>query len=698
MKNLNLRSIVIKLVLLTSVSLASSCSSDPIETIEELDLQAPATAYIAPSTANSKTVKDQYIVIMSKKPAKADPRAEAALEALTKEVGQMPNARIKNVYKTTLTGFAAKLNSGQLEKVQKDKRVLAVYPDQIIELEANENTDDLTTANVQEYATWGLDRIDQRETVMDRAYAYSATGSGVNVYIMDSGIRYSHDEFGGRATLGVDLVKLYPDDLYDQDDPELELGNDCNGHGTHVAGTVGGKTYGVAKNANLISVRVFSCVGRTTESRVIQAVEWITANAVHPAVVNMSLGGSAYQPLDDAIINSIAAGINYVTSAGNANDDTCNYSPARVPGAISVGATDINNFKANFSNFGSCLDVYAPGHNITSASHKDDVSTVVKSGTSMAAPHVAGLAALYLEKNSIATPAELQNEIISNSTPDVVKNVPAGPNLMVYSLWEPVLFNPPTPPALNLRVIGIDEKSQNQFYLLWDRTNDPVVEIYRNGSYMTTARNTGEYGFTSKGKSNDTFMVCEVNYSNCSAEVPADFSETDFVPNQPPTAAFTYEVNDLQVIFTDQSTDSDGTILRRRLYFGDGYYTTRENPTYTYREPGVYTVELWVEDDHGNSDVMTKEITVGTIVPSPISLELSAVGSKVQGQWQTSLTWSPAGASAKIDIYRNGSLIRSVENTGSYTDRTTFKGGGSLEYKICEAGTAACSNSVTVQF
>ena len=699
MKILTLRIIVIKLAILTSVSLILSCSNEPLETFEELEIEASAAASPGASSANSKIIKDQYIVMLSKKPAKADRRAEAALEALTKEVGNMPNARIKNVYKSTLTGFAAKLNSRQLEKIKKDKRVLAVYPDQIIELKSTEYTDDVNTTNVQEYATWGLDRIDQRETIMDRAYSYSATGKGVDVYIMDSGIRYSHAEFGTRASSGVDLVKLYPEE-YDQDDPELELGNDCNGHGTHVAATVGGKMYGVAKEANLISVRVFSCVGRSSSSRIIQAIEWVTnnANANRPAVVNMSLGGGAYEPIDAAVETSVSQGIHYVVSAGNNFDDACNYSPARTPGAITVGATDINNFKANFSNFGDCLDVYAPGYAITSASHKDNTSVISKSGTSMAAPHVAGLAALYLQNNTSVTPTELENQIILNSTPDVVQNVPAGPNRMVYSLWEPVVFSPPIPPALNLKVIGIDQKGENQFYLVWDRTEDPVVDIYQNGSYIGRAQNTGELSLTSKGKGDDTFMVCEVNFRNCSAEVMADFSETDFVPNQPPTAAFTYEINDLQVTFTDQSTDSDGTIVRRRLYFGDGYYTTWQSITYTYKEPGVYRVELWVEDDHGNEDVTMKEITVGTVPPSTENIELTAVGSKVKGQWQTSLSWTPAGSSAKVDIYRNGHHIASAENTGRYNDVTNLKGGGSLTYKICEAGTKICSNEVVVHF
>ena len=523
MINLSFHRLSCRITVFALCCLVFSCSKDSLESqpVEDLDL----TSSIANSKGRSKVVKDQYIVILSKKPAKADPRAEVALEALTKEVGNMSGAKLKGTFRLALTGFTAKLNERQLVKIKKDPRVLSVTPDQYIELEA----EDVNTTNVQGYPLWGLDRIDQREAIMDRAYSYTATGNGVNAYIVDSGIRYSHDEFGGRAGLGVDLVKLFPDEEYDEDNPDLEPGNDCHGHGTHVAGTIGGKTYGVAKGVNLISVRVFSCVGITSESRVVQAVEWLTANAELPAVVNMSLGGGVYEPLDLAIENSIQTkGISYVISAGNSNDDACNYTPARTPGAITVGATDVNNFRASFSNFGDCLDIYAPGYNIISASYQDDTSAVANSGTSMAAPHVAGVAALYLEKNPGVTPTQLQNEVILNSTQDVIKNIPSGPNRLVYSLWEPVDFTPPTPPDLNLRVIGIDQKSVNQYYLVWDPTDDAQVEIYKNGDYLGRVNNTGEFTFNSKatGKQIDSFHICEVNYNNCSAEVAADFSET----------------------------------------------------------------------------------------------------------------------------------------------------------------------------
>lgn len=671
--------------------LLNSCSVDKLEEEElnEIDL-------VTNNSGNSDIIKDQYIILVSEKPGNRDNRALEVLGSLVNEVRSMPGAKMKGTYKHTLTGFTAKLTPAQAERFRKDSRILSITPDRYIELEDAEIT---TAAVVQEYPAWGLDRVDQRDLILDRAYSYTATGSGVNAYIMDSGIRYSHNEFGGRAVLGVDLVRLYPDEEYDIDDPDTEDGGDCNGHGTHVAGTVGGNKLGVAKAVNLISVRVFSCRGITSYSRVIQGVEWITENAVKPAIVNMSIGGAAYDPLDMAIENSIATGINYALAAGNGNTDACNSSPARTPSALTVGASMIDNNRAGFSNYGECLDLYAPGYEITSASHLDDTSIIEKNGTSMAAPHVAGLTALYLEKNQDATPAQVHTAIVENTTKNAILNVPSGTSSLMYSLWEDVNFTPPPPPDLMLKVYGFKEKNKNTIYLVWEPTNDPYVNIYKNGSYFARWHNTGEYKLETTGKNSDVFKVCEINYENCSAEVAPDYEgSADFEPNKPPVADFIYEVNDLEVTFTDTSIDEDGTIIRWKLQFGDGYYTTTGNFVYTYKEPGNYVAKLTVTDNHEQSSYVYKEISVGTENPSPEEIILSGTGYKEQGEWRTDLSWTPAGTSAKVDIYRNGSFYRSTENSGAFKDITNFKGGGSLTYKVCESGTTNCSNEVTVQF
>ncbi|HSI70428.1 MAG TPA: S8 family peptidase, partial [Gillisia sp.] len=461
MKNLKLLNAINLLMVMIILILFTSCSEDVLEQIEEVKVET--------ETNLKDIIPGRYIVIVSHEPAVKNQKAAKALEELTGEINKMAGARVNMKYSQSLTGFSARLTDKQVALLKKDKRVKAVHQDKFVYLEG--------TAT-QEYPSWGLDRLDQREGLLDRAYSYNATGAGVNAYIMDSGIRYSHQDFGERASLGIDLVQQYPDEEIDQNNGELEAGNDCNGHGTHVAGTVGGTRYGVAKNVNLISVRVFSCVGRTTWSRLIMAVDWITENAVEPAVVNMSIGGMAEEAMDIAIENSIATGIHYVLAAGNNNSDACNFSPARTAGALTVGASTISNEKARFSNYGECLDVYAPGENIVSAFIEDDTSSRSFSGTSMAAPHVAGLAALYLEKNPNSSPANLHEEIINNSTSGIIKEVPSGNNNLAHSLWEPVEFTAPTPPDLNLKVIGIKGKGSNKIYLVWEPTEDPFVTIY----------------------------------------------------------------------------------------------------------------------------------------------------------------------------------------------------------------------------
>lgn len=691
---LNLFMVLVILILLTS------CSEDVIEQEEE--------AKIETGTNPSDAVPGRYIVIVSKEPAVKNQKAATILEELTGEVNKMSGARVNMKYSQSLTGFAARLSDKQVALLKKDRRVLSIYQDRLVYLEGT---------STQEYPSWGLDRLDQRGGLLDRAYSYNATGAGVNAYIMDSGIRYSHQEFGERASLGIDLVQEYPDEEFDKNNGELEPGNDCHGHGTHVAGTVGGTRYGVAKNVNLISVRVFSCVGITTWSRLIMAVDWITENAVEPAVVNMSIQGEAADPIDLAIENSIASGITYVIAAGNYNSDACNYSPARTPGALTVGASTISNERAGFSNYGECLDLYAPGENIISAFIEDDTSSRSYSGTSMAAPHVAGLAALYLEKNPDTSPADLHEAIINNSTPGIIKEVPSGNNNLAHSLWEPVDFTAPTPPDLNLKVIGIKGKGSNKIYLVWEPTEDPFVTIYRNGSYFSRWYNNGEYSLNTNG--NPSFQICEENYANCSQMVPVNYNDdSGFVPNQPPQVSFSYVVNGLTVEFTDTSTDPDGYIIQRTWYFGENYTASSSpNPVYTYGRAGTYRVELLVKDNMQALEYIVKYITVGQEDPvdpdptdpdptdpdpdpAPGDIELSARGYKVKGAIQVDLSWSPAGTSEKVDIYRNGELLNRVDNTGSFTDVTGHKGGSiSFTYEVCEAGgKTTCSNFATVDF
>jgi subtilisin family serine protease len=255
---------------------------------------------------------------------------------------------------------------------------------------------------------------------MDGKYTYAATGAGVNVYIIDSGIRVTHSEFGGRATADYSII----------DDGYGAIG--CNWHGTHVAGIVGGQTAGVAKDVLLHSVRILDCNAAGSVSGAVEGIDWVIANQVAPAVINLSVAASSSQVLTDAVDRAIAAGITVVVAAGNNADDACNYSPANAVNAITVGATNSGDQQADFSNFGGCVDLMAPGDAIMSASSSDDTSLQYGSGTSMAAPYVAGAAALYLEKNPAADPASVTSTILQGSTGGLIGGLSFGtPNLLI---------------------------------------------------------------------------------------------------------------------------------------------------------------------------------------------------------------------------------------------------------------------------
>lgn len=282
----------------------------------------------------------------------------------------------------------------------------------------------------QSGATWGIDRIDSRSG-LDGIYKYSATGTGINVYVIDTGIMSRHNEFSGRVGAGFSAIDGSTDD--------------CNGHGTHVSGTIAGTTYGVAKKATLYPVRVLDCEGSGSTDGVISGIEWVANNARRPAVANMSLGGSKMQSINDAVAKAVGKGVVFVVAAGNSSDDSCRYSPASTPEAITVAASDKNDTSATFTSFGSCVDVYAPGVGITSAGISGNTSTATMSGTSMASPHTAGVVALMLEKNPGAAPSSIASQLINNATRGVVRSVPsATPNLLIFT--NPTAGGDPTPP------------------------------------------------------------------------------------------------------------------------------------------------------------------------------------------------------------------------------------------------------------
>ncbi|MCC8243640.1 S8 family peptidase [Saccharothrix luteola] len=342
-------------------------------------------------------VPGSYIVALNDSSSPRSASASTASSLVDKYGGQ-----VRVAWQHALNGFHATMSASQARRLAADPRVAFVQADLPISVDAVQ----------QNPPSWGLDRIDQRNLPLDSAYNYSTTASNVRAYIIDTGIRTTHSDFGGRATWGTNTVDTN--------------NTDCNGHGTHVAGTVGGTAHGVAKGVQLIAVKVLNCAGSGTTAGVVNGVNWVTQNAVKPAVANMSLGGGVDTALDTAVRNSIAAGITYAVASGNSNANACNYSPARVAEALSVNASTNTDARASFSNFGTCTDLFAPGQNITSAWMTNDTSTNTISGTSMASPHVAGAAALYLADNPTATPPTVNAAIVAAATSDKITSPGTG--------------------------------------------------------------------------------------------------------------------------------------------------------------------------------------------------------------------------------------------------------------------------------
>lgn len=361
-----------------------------------------------------RPIQGEYIVVLKDEAASLATEQRSSAPSISRVASTMARSyglKVEHTYSHVLRGFVVQANDRSLVNLLLDDRVAYV----------EENGEVSISQSTQPNATWGLDRSDQRDRPLNGTYVYDTTASNVYTYIIDTGVRASHNDFGGRVISGYTAIN------------DGQGSNDCNGHGTHVAGTVAGSTWGIAKAARIVPVRVLGCNGSGTNAGVVAGMDWVAANHTKPAVANMSLGGGASTATDNAVAGMRSAGVTVVVAAGNENQNACNVSPARSSAAITVGSTTSSDARSNFSNWGSCVDIFAPGSSITSAWINSNSSTNTISGTSMASPHVAGIAALYLAGNPTASPAQVENAVINNASTGKVSGLNGSPNLLAFS-------------------------------------------------------------------------------------------------------------------------------------------------------------------------------------------------------------------------------------------------------------------------
>ncbi|MDD2945768.1 S8 family peptidase [Acinetobacter haemolyticus] len=483
----------------------TAVKQDQVLTNQQVSTPSTTTANSSPtvlaptltSTTTASPIKNQYIVVLQ---AGSDLPAQAAA-AIAKQHG----GQVLFTYNRAIRGFAVRIpeqaTSAFLTAMQKNPQVSYVEEDTLMQ------TNTITQSN----PVWGLDRIDQHNLPLSKSFNYNKTGSGVNAYIVDTGILASHQEFNGRVQTGYSAIA------------DNNGTNDCNGHGTHVAGTVGGSTYGIAKNVGLVPVRVLDCAGSGAMSGVIAGLDWIIQNGRKSAVVNMSLGGSAYSTLDTAIDNLFNNGYVPVVAAGNSNTDACTSSPARAGKAITVAATDSTDTRASYSNYGSCVDLFAPGSQITSAWIGSNSSAATASGTSMASPHVAGVVATMLENNSTATPQSITDQLLNQSTINLIQNPMSSPNRLLYNLIDTQTITPV--PSIIAHISKLNATTLRYRNGTW-RANVTISVVDSNNLAVPNATVTGSFsvGGSNLNCTTNSLGQCQINSGTIKSATQTTFN------------------------------------------------------------------------------------------------------------------------------------------------------------------------------
>ena len=569
----------------------------------------------------AQPIPGQYIVVLKDNAASlANERSSLSrVSVVARDIATRHRTKLVRAYNNVLRGFVARADDKGLARLLADPRVAYVQEDGVVSIAASQSN-----------ATWGLDRVDQRDLPLNQTYNYDTTASTVHAYVIDTGILLNHSQFTGRVGNGYDAVSSGGN------------GNDCNGHGTHVAGTIGGSTYGVAKEVKLHPVRVLGCNGSGANSGVIAGMDWVAENHVKPAVANMSLGGSADQATDDAVNRLYNAGVTVVVAAGNNSGNACSYSPARAANAITVGSTTNTDARSSFSNFGSCLDIYAPGSNILSAWYTNSTATNTISGTSMASPHVAGVAALYLASNPNATPAQVRNALVDNATSGKVTDAGSGsPNKLLYSIFGGG-ENPPPPP---------DTYSVSGTITNASGTGISGVTV-SNGTVSATTSSSGAY--TLNGLANGTYTLTPslngYTFSPASRSVTVNSANVTGV-NFTGTAdgggggGQTY-TNDFDYFIFDNFTVQSPIIVNGRT--GNGSATTQVKVKIVHTYIGELKVDLVAPD---GSVYVLHNRSGGSADNIDQTYTVNLSGEALNGIWMLRVNDNAAGDTGRIDSW-----------------------------------------------
>ena len=546
---------------------------------------SPTSPVAKPPSAQPDVRADHYIVVYRDNVTRTPTTANRMITS--------GRVTVERTYTSALNGFAAHLDSSQVAALRADPDVAMVEPDIIVHAQGTESNPD-----------WGLDRLDQRSLPLSDSYTYATSGSGVNAYILDTGIRYTHTDLGGRAHFAFDAFG--------------GNGADCMGHGTHVSGTVGGIKYGVAKAVTLWSVRVLECDGSAPLSDIIAGIDWVTAHHRSPAVANMSLGASNAPALDSAVAKSIRSGVTYVVAAGNYTENACSIYPANLPSVIDVAASDNTDHRWAYSDYGSCVSVFAPGVNITSDDYLSDVATVTWSGTSMASPHVAGIAALYLGAHPSATPAQVKQAILGNATSGHILNANGSPNLLAYSAFigSTTTATPSTSTSFTATFTASCGSTDVCSFNASGSSVPNGVSSYNwwfgDGTDAGSTGSTMSHAYAKAGTYSVKLLIADKlgNKTSITKSITVGATSQSSTTTSTIKAVISASCSNMYCAFNAKDSSVPAGASSYSWSFGDGKSGSGLSIVHKYAKTGTFSVQLTIIDNLGHKASTTRSVTV----------------------------------------------------------------------------------------